>query len=71
MPDPLTPLTLEFSANPRCPLSTSSAAPTPDPVAVSREKRLENNPAAVGEETTLPMDLPASSGGGVKDVVVD
>ena len=59
MPDPLVPLTPEFFANPRCPPGTSAAAPALDPVAVSREGRSENSPAVAGEETTLPMDLPA------------
>ena len=59
MPDPSVPLTPEFFANPRCPLGTSTAAPTLGPVAVSREGRSKNSPAAVGEETTLSMDLPA------------
>ena len=57
--DPLVPLTPEFFANPRCPPSASAAAPALDPVAVSKEDRSENSPTAAGEETTLPMDLPA------------
>ena len=57
MSDPFVPLTPEFFANPRCPPSTSAAAPALDPVAVSREDRSENSPAAAGEETTLPMNL--------------
>ena len=67
MSDPLVPLTLEFFANPRYPPSTSYAAPTPDPAAVSREELPENNPTAAGEEATLPMGLLASSDSGVKD----
>ena len=59
MSDPSVPLTPEFFANPRCPPGTSAAAPALNPVAVSREDRSENSPAAAGEETTLPMDLPA------------
>ena len=43
MSDPSVPLTPEFFSNPRCPLSTSSAVPTPDPATVSREERLENS----------------------------
>ena len=66
MPNPSVPLTSEFFANPRCPPSTSSTAPAPDPAVVSKEERLENNPTAAGEEVTLPMDLPTSSDGGVK-----
>ena len=57
MSDPSVPLTPEFFANPRCPPGTSAAAPALDPVAVSREDRSENSPAAAGEGTTLPMDL--------------
>ena len=37
MSDPSVPLTPKFFANPRCPLSISSAAPALDPVAVNRE----------------------------------
>ena len=59
MPDPSIPLTPEFFANPRCPPSTSAAAPALDPVAVSREDRSENSPAEAGDETTLPMNFPA------------
>ena len=55
LPDPSVPLTLEFFANPRCPPSTSAVASTLDPVAVSKEDRSENCPAAAGEEITLPM----------------
>ena len=57
MPDTSVPLTPEFFANPRCPQSTSSAAPAPDSAAVSREERPGNSPTAAGEEATLPMDL--------------
>ena len=71
MPDPSVPLTPEFFANPRCPPSTSSAAPALDPAAVSREERPENNPTATKEEATLSMDLPASSDSGVKDAVAN
>ena len=69
MSDPSVPLIPEFFANPRCPPSTSSAAPAPDPAAVSREERPENSSTAVGEEATLPMGLPASSDGEVKDSI--
>ena len=58
MPDPSVPLTPESYANPRCPPGTSVAAPALDPVAVSREDRSENSPAAIGDKTTLPMNLP-------------
>ena len=59
MPNPSIPLTPEFFANPRCPPGTSAAAPALHPVAVSKEDHSENSPAAAGEETTLPMNLPA------------
>ena len=36
MPDPSVPLTPEFFANPRCPPGTSVAAPSLDPIAVSK-----------------------------------
>ena len=71
MPDPSVPLTPEFFAKPRCPPSTSSAAPAPDPAAVSREERLENIPTAAREEATLSMGLQASSDGKVKDAAVN
>ena len=58
MSDPSVLLTPEFFANPRCPLGTSAAAPTLDPVAISREDRSENSSIVAGEERTLPMDLP-------------
>ena len=47
MLDPLVPLTLEFFANPRCPPSILSSAPTLDPGAVSKEECLENSPTTV------------------------
>ena len=59
MPNPSVPLTAEFFANLRCPPGTSSAAPTLDPVAVSREDCSENSPAAAGVGTILPKDPPA------------
>ena len=49
MPDPSVLLTPKFFANPRFPLNTSSAAPAPDPAAVSREERPENSPTTAGE----------------------
>ena len=58
MPNPSVPLTAEFFANPRCPLSASATTPTLDPIAVSGEDRSENNPIAVEEEAILPTDLP-------------
>ena len=57
MSDPSVPLTPKFFANPRCPPGTSAAAPALSPIAVSKEDRSENSPAAAGEETTLPMNL--------------
>ena len=71
MSDSSVPLTPEFFANPRCPPSTSSAAPIPDPAAVSREERQENSSTIVGEEVTLLMGLLASSDGGVKDAAAN
>ena len=71
MSDPSVPLTLEFFAKPRCPSSTSSAAPAPDPAVVGREEHSGNSPTAAKEEATLPIDLPASSDGEVKDVVTN
>ena len=71
MSDPLVPLTPEFFANPHYPPSTSSAVPALDPAAVSRKECPENSPTAVGDEATLPMGLPASSDGGVKDVAAN
>ena len=71
MPNPLVPSTPEFFANPRCPPSTSSAAPAPDVAAVRREERSENNPIAAVDEATLPMGLLALSDGGVKDVATN
>ena len=71
MPDPSVPLTLEFFANPRCPLSISSVVLAPDPVAVSKEQCSKNNPNTAGEEATLPMGPSASSDGGVEDAIVN
>ena len=71
MSDPSVPLTPEFFANPRCPLNTSSAAPALDPAAVGKEERPGNSLTVAGEEATLPMDLPASSDGEVKDVAAN
>ena len=71
MLDPSVPLTPEFFANPRCPLSTSSSAPAPDPAAVSREEHPENSPTVAEEKATLPMGLPASSNGMFEDVATN
>ena len=69
MPDPSVPLTPEFFANLRCPLSISSAAPAPDPAAVSKEQCSKNIPTAVGEEAILQIGPSASSVGGVEDAI--
>ena len=58
-------------ANPRCPPSTSSTAPAPDPTTVGRKERPGNSPTAAEEEATLPMDLPASSNDEVKDAAAN
>ena len=50
------PLTAEFFANPRCPPGPPAAASALDPIAVSGEDRLENSPAATGEEAVLPTN---------------
>ena len=71
MPNPSVPLPPEFFAKPRCPPSTSSATPTPDPAAVGRGEHLGNSPTTSGEEATLPMDLPASSDGEVMDAAAN
>ena len=71
MSNPSVSLTPEFFANPRCPPSTSSATPAPDPAAVSREESSGSSPTASKEEATLPMDLLASSDGKVKDVATN
>ena len=52
MSDPSVPLTPEFFANPQCPPSISSAAPTLD----LAEENPETSPTTAGEETILPMD---------------
>ena len=56
MSNPSVPLTVEFFANPRCPLGASAAAFALGPIAVSGENRSENSPAAAEEEVVLPMD---------------
>ena len=71
MLDPSIPLTPEFFANPRCPPSISSTTRAPDPAAVSKEECPENSPTTAGEESTLSMGPPASSGGGVDDAIVN
>ena len=57
--------------NPRCPPSVSLAAPTLDPVTVSREDRLESSPTAAGEEAILSIGPPVLSDGGVDDVIAN
>ena len=71
MSDPSVPLTPGFFANPRCPPSVSLAAPSLDPVVVSREDRLESIPTATGEEAILPIGPPALSDGGIDDVIAN
>ena len=71
IPDPSIPLTPEFFANPCCPPSISSAAPAPDPAAVSKEQCLKNIPTAVGEEAILPIGPSASSVRGVEDAITN
>ena len=71
MPDPSVPLTPKFFANPRCSPSISSAAPAPDPVAVSKEQCPKNIPTVVGVEATLPIGPLASSDGGVEDAIAN
>ena len=71
MSKPSVPLTPEFFANPRCPPSTSSVVPAPDPATVSREERRGSSLTATGEEETLSMGLPALSDGGVKDTATN
>ena len=58
MPNPSVPLTVEFFTNPHRLPGASAAAPALDPIAVSGEDRLENSPAAAGEEAVLPTVLP-------------
>ena len=70
MPDPSVPLTPKFFTNPRWSPSISSAAPAPDPAAVSKDECPENSLTTVGEEATLPMGLPASSDGGEQLVLL-
>ena len=71
MPDPSVPLTQEFLANPRCPLSIVSSAPVLDPAAASKEECPENIPSAAKEEAILPIGPLTSSDGGVEDVIVN
>ena len=71
MLDPSVPLTPEFFSNPRCPPSTLSDVPAPDPATNSREEHPEGIPTATGEVETLPMGLPAPSDDGVKDVATN
>ena len=71
MPDPSVPLTLEFFANPRCPPSVSSIAPTLDLVVVSRKDRSESIPTASREEAILSIGPPALSDGGVDNVIAN
>ena len=56
MPNPLVPLIVDFFANPRCPLGSTAAASSLDPVVVGGEDRSVNSPSAAGEEATLPTE---------------
>ena len=71
IPDPSVPLTPEFFANPRCPLSISLASLAPDLAAVSKEQYPKNSSTAAGEEATLPMGPSASLDDEVEDVIVN
>ena len=71
MPDPSIPLNPEFFANPCCPPSILSAAPAPDPAAVSKKQCPKISLTAAGEEATLLMGPSASSDGGVEDAIVN
>ena len=71
MPDPSVPLTPEFFANPRCPPSILSAAPTLDPVVGSEEEHPETSPTAAGEEENLLIGPSTSSGGGIENAIAD
>ena len=51
MSDPSIPLTPEFFTNPRCPPSTLSAAPAPDPTVVGKEEHSGNSPTAAGDSS--------------------
>ena len=56
MSNPSIPLTVEFFANPRCPLGPQAAASALDPISVSGEDRWENSPAAARDDVVLPMN---------------
>ena len=71
MPDPSVPLTSEFFANPRCPLSISSAAPALDPVVGNKEEHSDISPTVAGEEANLPIRPLASSEGGIEDAIAN
>ena len=71
MPDPSVPLTPEFFANPRCPPSISSVAPTLDLAVGSEKEHPETSSTAAGEEENLPIGPPALSGGGIENTIAD
>ena len=71
MPDPSVSLTPEFFANPRYPPSISSAAPALDPAVGSKEEHPRINPTSAGEEANLSIGPPASSDGGIEDVIAN
>ena len=64
MPNPSVPLTVDFFANPRCPLSASVAASALDPIVVSEGDRSVNSPSAAGVEVVLPTEPEGGGGGG-------
>ena len=71
MPDPSVPLTPNLFANPRCPPSISSAAPALDPAVGSKEEHPKISPTTFGEEANLSIGPPASSDGGIEDVIAN
>ena len=71
IPDPSVPLTPEFFANPRYPLSVSFVAPALDPVAGSKEEHPETSQTAAGDEAIFPIGPPASFDDGMGDAVVN
>ena len=56
MPNPSVPVTAEFFANPRCPPSTSAAAPAPDAVVAIEEDCSTISPSTAGEGVVRPTD---------------
>ena len=71
MSDPSVPLTPEFFANPRCPPTISSAAPTLDSAVCSEEEHPETSPTVAGEEVNFPIGPSVSSGLGIENAIAD